>query len=292
MFEDTNQTELEQNNQELTEAFTAGFSKEEDLTAEEATMLSEEGEGYLPEVMAEDDFALDLVEEQGAEEKAADTHAADREEFVSLTYIGKEIPLPKEAVAQTAQALGMAEQDVIATIQKGMNYDHLQQKLEKNPEREILDWYAKQNDMSREEYVKALLEQRENLALQQEQEKLATLHPQADSDLLLQLAQANLEKKQQAQEKARQEKQKPWIDFFRAYPQMEVTKIPKEVYYAVNKGEHPVTAMLRYENYALQQQMAMAKQKGLARNKQIGSVKNEAAVLDGEEAGFLAGFWE
>lgn len=300
MFEDTNQTKETMENGSI-----------EDLTGFESSFLEEEENvSEIEENAAEGarkESETELPGEQEPKEEAADTNATNREEFVPLTYIGKEIPLPKEAVMQAAQALGMTEQEVIATMQKGMNYDHLQQKLEKNPEREVLDWYAKQNGMDRAAYVKMLNDKKEEMLLEQEKERLVNQFPDSDEELLRMVAQNNLQRKQaeeqqRAVDQLKQEaeaRRKPWLEFFKFYPQMEVKDIPPTVIEAVNKGETPISAMLRLEKEQLQKQIAeLQKQVEVKnknesnKNKAIGSVATEAAAPTGEEALFMAGFNE
>ena len=299
MFEDTNQTELMESSVEDLTGFESSFLEEEENVSE---IEENAAEGARKESETE------LKEgEQEAKEEAADTNNANPKDFVNLTYIGKEIPLPKEAVMQAAQALGMTEQEVIATMQKGMNYDHLQQKLEKNPEREVLDWYAKQNGMDRAAYVKMLNDKKEEMLLEQEKERLVNQFPDSDEELLRMVAQNNLQRKQaeeqqRAVDQLKQEaeaRRKPWLEFFKFYPQMEVKDIPPTVIEAVNKGETPILAMIQLEKEQLQKQIAeLQKQVEVKnknesnKNKAIGSVATEAAAPTGEEALFMAGFNE
>lgn len=276
----------------------------------EETNLTEETKVEAAEETTEDlDFA-DLFEEEEMLVEKADRvleqedsvlpieRPSQATEIITAKYNGKEIPLDKKAVESTAQALGVTSQEYVAMLQKGMNYDHVAQELQglrQAKEFQILDYYAKQAGMSRADYIGFLENQKEQILVQQEQNQLLQKYPDSDPALLQEIAQANAKNKlrevQEQELKARKEAEeqarRPWIEFFKEYPDIELTAIPAEVFQRVNRGEHPIQAMQRVELQKLQQQMQTLQNNAKNKITDTGSVRSNAAP---ETDDFLAGF--
>ena len=87
----------------------------------------------------------------------------------------------------------VSEAEAIELIQKGMNYDHAVKKSAEDKEREyrstleLIDYYAKQSGVSRDEYLKGLEKQREETEVHARALELKKTHPDAPDELLLEM---------------------------------------------------------------------------------------------------------
>lgn len=230
------------------------------------------------------------------EEQTSETTEA---EVIKAVYNGKEIPIDKQAVEATANALGITPQEYINTLQKGMNYDHIAQEkeaLKNSKEFQVLDYFAKQNNMDRQQYVEYLNEQKEQVLIEQEKDQLLQKYPDTQPELLEEIAKINatnklreaeIKEKQQADE-AQQAITQQWVELFTNYPDMKPEELPSEVSEMVNTGLTPMMAMLKYENSQLKQQITNVKVTQKNKDKAIGTVKSDAATQKVDD--FLSGF--
>jgi len=272
---------------------------------ENEDLLSADTEQEDTSALESDDLFSDLLgESEPAEQENEGEMPTDGEqtsepdEKVVAKYNGQEIPLSKQAVTEIAQALGMSEEQYIATMQKGMNYDHVvteRDGLKNAKEIAVLDEYAKQNGMTRAEFVDYLEQNRQELALQKEQEALQSKYPDTSPELLAEVAQNNLKFKQiEQQEKAKneqqqqqQEKLKPWQEFFAEYPDIKASEVPIDVTNMVIKeGITPVQAMQKLELQRLRSENEALKTNKKNKEKAIGSTKTSASEKGGGD------FWD
>lgn len=99
-----------------------------DVFTEDADIAPDtSGASFYPngeaEVMADDELA-------GAfEEKKVPEQGFDTDETIVAKYLHNDIPMSKRALESIAESLGVDAVDVVATIQKGLNYDRLQHRL-------------------------------------------------------------------------------------------------------------------------------------------------------------------
>ena len=266
---------------------------------------SESDQKTAEEVSSEVSFAQRNDEQQDLRKNAEDS--------VTLKFLGQQYFLPKNALEQTSQALGMETDLVIRTLQKGMNYDRLQQSIQNSREKQVLDFYAMQNNMTREQYIDTLLANRENILLQSELDKLRQQFPDAEESLLSELAGKNVREKmdrfQTAQTQAAnyetQLRHEKWVEFFRRYPNERVENLPRtEMEALITKNKMtPIEAYEQIQRQKLQtaleqknkeiqllkQQLAVSEQNRKNRQKDIGSVKSDADVQ--KEDAFLSGFF-
>lgn len=204
-------------------------------------------------------------EAQTTEEDAGQT--SEQPEVVNAKFLGKEIPIPKQALESVCKALGVEAPEAVTMLQKGMNYDRVLQATQR--EMGILDDYARMAGMSRPDFIAHLAQQQKQMQVQAQMQALRKQHPDADENLLRQTAQTNVALQEHIQKEAfarRQMEQKQlqnrqWVDFFKARPDItDVKAIPQEVMQAVSMGESPQSAYLRWENSQLHTQLAQLKQ--------------------------------
>jgi len=295
-----------------TAGFLEGFGGDEPAEVAETETPTEFTEPEAESNQVEEVKAEETETEEAAETaettEAPETKEAPAEKVLSLKFLDKNYDLKKEAAQEVAKALGIDETSLISTLQKGLNYDHAIEKAKDNPAMKVLDFYAKENGMSVDRYLQELDKGRDKVLFSKELAKLQEAHPEADEGLLNELAQRNVEsRKQEIAKVTEEEKYKPWQDFYKEYPEIKPTDVPKEVMELVTKGESPVLAMMKVEKARLLEQLkekeALQKQieeketqlKMLQNNEKnkkqdIGSVKSDAAAPTGEAALFLEGF--
>lgn len=184
-------------------------------------------------------------------------------------------------------------------IQKGMNYDKIlsqKEALEKSKEFEILDFYAKQQGMTRQEYTDFLFNQREQQALNNEINDIKSKSPDISDEIAEEIAQMRIERNQRkleeqriAEEKAKEEASlKQYSDFMTEYPDIKPEDVPKEVWAKVSEGQNLLTAYSRWENQQLKAKLQAKEQNEKTKKKSTGSVTGDANIDYKDD--FLAGF--
>ena len=202
----------------------------------------------------------------------------------------------------------VSEAEAIELIQKGMNYDHAVKKSAEDKEREyrstleLIDYYAKQSGVSRDEYLKGLEKQREETEVHARALELKKTHPDAPDELLLEMGRLALkaeraengQKKEKEGAQEREKKLEPWYELYRVAPELKgADAIPKRVYEIIQTDRiPPVAAWYKYqaeEKAEEAEKSRKAEQKREeTRKKALGSVKGDA---DGKvEDDFLSGF--
>lgn len=202
----------------------------------------------------------------------------------------------------------VSEAEAIELIQKGMNYDHAVKKSAEDKEREyrstleLIDYYAKQSGVSRDEYLKGLEKQREETEVHARALELKKTHPDAPDKLLLEMGRLALkaeraengQKKEKEGAQEREKKLEPWYELYRVAPELKgADAIPKRVYEIIQTDRiPPVAAWYKYqaeEKAEEAEKSRKAEQKREeTRKKALGSVKGDA---DGKvEDDFLSGF--
>ena len=252
-----------------------GFDDGSDLFLDEQTSESEE-------VAPEATETQEVQEEHEAEESAKETpEDAEVKPTLRIKYNGEERDISMD--------------EAVTLAQKGMNYDHALESLKKKNEKEteILEYFAKQNNMSKDEYLSFLDKQRTSVLMQQQLEQLKREHPDASEALLKELAEVKAKDRQreiEAEEARRKEKEKaeelkPWQEFVEAYPEMkDINAIPKPVMESIQQGVRPVEAMLRHqlaeqqkETEELKKQLEIKEKNKKNKEKAIGSVESTGA---------------
>lgn len=257
MFEETNQAEeiLET----MEEDFTQGFE-------EEAFGGEEE---FAEEVLEEEQ------EEAGEREESEETEETEEgEPAYTIKYNGQEMELP---VSQ-----------LVTLAQKGMNYDHVYGELSRiksSPELAVLERFAQQSGMSREEYVRYLENEFENQQIQSQVQQ-GMSEPAARRMLELERKEKDRQLQEQAAKRA-MEKQEQYNALAREYPGLK--ELPAQVVQAIRNGEPPLAAYRAYENAQLRQELEAVKTNTRNQSKAMGSMSDSAAAPPVSD--FLSG-WE
>ena len=215
-----------------------GLEDGSDLFTDEQTS---EKEVDAPEVQQEEEHEDEPQED--VNEKPEDTIGEDKP-TLRIKYNGEE------------KDISMDEAVILA--QKGMNYDHALESLRKQHAEEtgIIEHFAKQNNMSKEQYLNFLKQQQTVNVQQRHAAELKNQHPEWPRDVIDQMSKMMAEnekrdfERQEAdrREEERQRQMQPWREFSSKYPQYkDVKEIPKEVMDRVGNGETPIQAMQAYE---------------------------------------------
>ena len=156
--------------------------------------------------------------------------------------------------------------DVVANYQKGLNYDNLKAKTEKS-ENAVMNYIlgkAKSMNMTAEQYidkVKSYEEEQKKNAQEQEVQRMMehgvdeeTARRVARTEAYMETLKAREEElnRQEEARKAEAQKDKEYQDFLKAYPGIEVDKIPQEVFESA-KNSNLLSAYQAYENKQLKE---------------------------------------
>lgn len=246
---------------------------------EETTIETMEAEDSL-ELSAED------FEGETSPEAEAESGAEEAQEKPAEPEEGQEqAPSQEEEgfeIVYNGQKMKLSRQEMITAAQKGMNYDHVYgelQQLRQAPEFALLDRYAAQNGMNRQQYMQALAQAETDRRVQQEVEKGV---PEETARRLVNLEQEQARQQQQsaaAQSELgkRQERERQVAEFHKEFP--DVTEFPDEVMARIIRGETPVSAYRAYQIDQLNAKIASLEQEKAAqavteqnRKKSVGSV--------------------
>jgi hypothetical protein len=266
-------------------------------------LFAEPGEGsdLFEEPSAEESLPKTMAAEAGNEETQAvpETETAsaplpnDSGHMIRVKYNGSEMELSREQAATLAQ--------------KGMNYDKVLEKLkaaENSEEFMVLDSYARQNGMTRQQYVKHLREKQAESLAESEMKEIKARYPELPDAAAKELAESRASIKQRAiEEKLRQEQERekneqlrPWQEFAKAYPEAkDFSSLPEDVRNDIANGEEPVSAMRKFELTeakkeieTLKQQLATKEKNDRNKEKAIGSAASSSPEEPADA--FMAGF--
>ncbi len=248
---------------------------------DETTIETMEAEDSL-ELSAEDfegETSPEAEAESGAEEEQENADAGEAEGQT------EQAPSQEEEgfeIVYNGQKMKLSRQEMITAAQKGMNYDHVYgelQQLRQAPEFALLDRYAAQNGMNRQQYMQALAQAETDRRVQQEVEKGV---PEETARRLVNLEQEQARQQQQraaAQSELgkRQARERQVAEFHKEFP--DVTEFPDEVMARIVRGETPVSAYRAYQIEQLNAKIASLEQEKAAqavteqnKKKSVGSV--------------------
>lgn len=195
------------------------------------------------------------------------------------------------------QELGYDE--AVPLIQKGMNYDKLQEKLtqfESDPRLALIEELASENNMTTEEYISAVKEHKE-------QEKLNQLIqqniPEELAREILETRKLREEINSEKQTKVEEEKKNAdFTDFFQYYKEANGKEydhnndpIPQEVWQANQNGVPLKYAYMEHQLSQLQSQMKTIKQnEENAKRAPIGGLTQHGSNSPEAEDDFMRGF--
>lgn len=262
MFEDTNQTQ----EIEMPENLFEETAEETELDVTEET----------PSNDTESEQKPDTEEEiREAEETPSESRQA-----LKLKYNGEEKEIPLD--------------EAVVLAQKGMNYDYVKGRYD-----DVIGTiteYAKDANMSVENYLAYLKESRTNAYISNQIEELRTRYPDADDTLLREIADREIKLKEIDREKAEKEKsdaeheakRKPWENFFKEFPDVKPDSLDQAFYDAVNAGKTPREVYLERKLADLEEKITIEEKNKENQEKAIGSVKGDAKSKTTDA--FLAGF--
>lgn len=237
----------------------------------------------------QDEGALEKAIEDGEAKEEAANHSGDLKPEAQPES-------PRYKVKYNHQEIELPVEELITYAQKGMNYDHVvseRDSLKNAREFAVLDKFAKQSGMTREQYLKFL----EDSHLQNEIQARINegLTPEAArKEVELSRREINLSQKEAyiRQHEQRQQQlnqlQNQFAKLFEAHP--EAKQLPPEVIEAVARGEAPISAYRAYENRQLKEKLKVLQQSQKNAASSIGSVKGDAGANSADA--FLSGFMD
>lgn len=234
-------------------------------------------------------------------------NAPQAPQFVSVPYNGQTVNLPLDALTALNNALGG---NIGQILERGLAPQAPVQPQQPSQEALILDAYAKAAGFSnRQGYMQAMKEQLNNVQVQQEIKNLQMRYPETPPEALLGLAQQTVQVRQreqaqqrefaaqqiqkaqkqaqfQANQRANAEKVKPFLEFYRQYPDVKKDSLDPKFFELVKSGLHPSAAYerLQAEQYKAQLAAFNKNQQNVATS--IGSMQGSNVSSDS----FLSGF--
>ena len=278
------------------------------------TMVNTEEETSF-DIFEENDFQTDTENEDSNNEdnsdkgenkeevNSAENKEKEAETMLPVKFLGKEYPIPEGEVKSLAERLGIKEDDVITTIQKGLNYDHA---VNNTPLHKQIAKLAELNGKTPEEYSKFLEQSIGQISLRHEIDKVRKEYHELSDEAVEIIAQKNVENSELANYKAAKENEEskkkqeeqdrekelaPYRAFHEKYP--DVKEFPEEVAAMIGAGTDPTFA---YELYNKNQKQineltsenTELKQKQTNYYSSMGSSKDSAS---GNDDNFLSGFF-
>lgn len=265
---------------------TLEVSPEEDLL----TMEDAEDEDLEVTISGdEEDEAGDANPQQEPAAEGTEQNPNDQQpegEVFTLKYKGQESQYSREQVLELAS--------------KGLDYDGLRADRDRlrdnHPALEIIDRYARQNNMTREQYLAFAREKADEAEAAPEIRKLmdSGVPEAAARELALRRLQAQRgAQEQQLQESRRQEEQnraqeeeaqkqadfRALVDYAKANG-VELKELPQEVLVNIaRKGMKPLEAYLQYENAQLRQQNSQLTQNQKNQKKNPGRISDDKPTV-------------
>ena len=263
---------------------------------EEQNVVATEEEDFFQ--MDEADFQdTPIEEEEKVQEEAKD------EQKEETTDEEKLLAVLKQKVKYNGESVDIKSiDDVVANYQKGLNYDNLKAKSEKS-DNAVIDYVtskARSMNMTPEQYidkVKSYEEEQKKNAQEQEVQKMVergvdeeTARRVARTEAYMETLKAREEElnRQEEARKAEAQKDKEYQEFLKAYPGIEVDKIPQEVFESA-KGSNLLSAYQAYENKQLKEKIKQLEQNTKNASNSLVKPVGETANEEGKDA-FLIGF--
>ena len=274
--------------------------------AEDDGFISGFDDGYTPEDTSEEATAdVDAAESAGEEEffgedtTSEENEAEPKNETIPYSYNHKTTDLPLKAVTDIAKALGMSEQDVVTTLQKGSNYDVLQGR--QTPfENAIarINRFADMNGVSREEAISKTIDALDIIEASRYLEEIKRQYPTAPQGMIQEMALMRVRqdaarptptetKEMEAAQKQEAERENMWTSFFRAHPDVKADTLSPRMLQALENYENPELVFMSEQNALLQKQLNELQEKTSRKARSTGTAKSNVgqagydAFLDG-----------
>ena len=229
------------------------------------------------------------------------------QQFVTVPYNGKSVNVPLDALTALNNAFGG---NIGQILERGLAPQVQAQPQQPSQEAMILDAYAKAAGFSdRQSYMQAMREQLNSVQVQQEIRNLQIKYPDTPQEALFGIAQQTVQLRQQqqaqqrafaqeqmqkaqvnaqkmAQQKANAEKVRPFLEFYKQYPDVKKDSLDPKFFELVRSGLHPSAAYerLQAEQYKAQLAAINKNQQNVATS--IGSMQGSNIASDP----FLSGF--
>ena len=245
----------------------------------------------------------ETAEPETPPQEAAENPAQNAPVMV-LRNLGRSYDLPLQAVQGVAKALGVSENDAVALMQKGMNYDSKGQR-----EARLLQGLAQSAGLEYNAFLTKAEGEQRDLRVQAEMTRIRSELPEGTPDeALRRIAEQNLAtqkareqidaaKNRRAQEaEAKSAKLAPFRELLRARPDIKsVSDYPEGAIELIRGGMSPLAAVLqaerdnaRKESEALREQLKTAQKNNQNKQQAVGSMRTEGkAAVDP----FLAGLF-
>lgn len=254
--------------------------------------------------MDENDFADTPTEEEQAQEETVENEETTQE-TTETSDEQKLLELLKSKVRYNGEAVDISSiDDVVANYQKGLNYDNLKLKQEKS-ENAVMNYIsdvAKRMRMTPEQYIEKVK------SYEEEQEKAK--NEKAINEMVnngvpeevarevvetrairqtLERERAELAEQKQTLEKEKL-KDKEYQEFLEMYPDVEVDKIPEEVFKNA-KNSNLISAYAQYENKLLKEKIKQMEQNNKnASSSPVATTSNGSSTEQTTKDAFLEGF--
>lgn len=216
--------------------------------------LNEQTNQAEPENINEESF-FELTDSPTGEEMR---EQQKEDELYSVKYNGKEVNLTLSELKTNAQ--------------KGLNYDHIKGELENmknSPERELLKRLSGEKNMGVLDYLNSLLEAGEK-------EKVNSLMKKGLSEEDAKRF-VSLEREEKLK-KTKEDSDKPFLDFAKAYPDVDPKTIEKSVWEEFSKSGDLITAYIKNENRQLKEKLLAIEKNAENEKKSVGSLKSGSAA--------------
>lgn len=229
------------------------------------------------------------------------------QQFVSVPYNGQTVNVPIDALTALNNAFGG---NIGQILERGLAPQQPVQPQQPSQEALILDAYAKAAGYAdRQSYMQAMQQQLNNFEIQNEIKNLQMKYPDTPQEALLGIAQQTVQFRQreqanqrafaaqqmqkaqqqaqyQAQQKANAEKVRPFLEFYKQYPDVKRDSLDPKFFELVRGGLHPSAAYERLQAEQYKAQLAAISKNQQNAATSIGSMQSSNIESDP----FLSGF--
>ena len=264
------------------------------------------GQDYAPETSdteAEEQSSAPAKEAETpdttAEEASPVTKVEESEETIPYTYNHNTAQLPKAAVSQIAQTLGLSERDVTNLLQKGSNYDTLSAR-----QKPYWGLISRVNDFAKETGVDTAtalakaIETLDMLAANQYVQDIRRQYPSSNMNMVNELArnraaQAREERIRQDEinraQAAEAERRDKWVSFFHNHADVKSENLSDRMLQALANNEDPELVYAQEQNTLLTKEKNDLLQQQSNASRSPGSAKKTATGAQASD--FMSGFW-
>lgn len=234
-------------------------------------------------------------------------NAPQAPQFVSVPYNGQTVNLPLDALTALNNALGG---NIGQILERGLAPQAPVQPQQPSQEAMLLDAYAKAAGFpDRQGYMQAMQQQLNNFEVQNEIKNLQIKYPDTPQEALIGIAQQTVQNRHQQQanqrefaaqqiqkahkqaqfqanQRANAEKVKPFLEFYRQYPDVKKDTLSPQFFELVKSGLHPSAAYERLQAEQYKAQLAAFNKNQQNAATSIGSMQGSNIASDP----FLSGF--